>query len=51
MNPANDRNTVELHVFCDCSSDVYGVAIFICEVLKLKQVHTTLSSKCWLASE
>ena len=27
LNPANDRDTVELHGFCESSSEVYGVAI------------------------
>ena len=49
LNPANDRDTAELHGFCDSSSDSYGVAIYIREVSKSKQVHTTLySAKCRL---
>ena len=37
--PANDRDTVELHGFCDSSSEGYGVAIYIREISKSKQVH------------
>ena len=49
LNPANDRDTVELHGFFDSSSEVYGVAIYIHEISKSKQVHTTLySAKCRL---
>ena len=49
LNPANDRDTVELHGLCDSSSEAYGVAIYICEISKSKQVHTTLySAKCRL---
>ena len=49
LNPANDRDTVELQGFCDNSSEAYGVAIYIREISKLKQVRTTLySAKCRL---
>ena len=37
--PANDRDTVELHGFCDSSSEGYGVAIYIREISKSKHVH------------
>ena len=42
LNPANDSDTVELHGFCDSSSEAYGAAIFISDISKLKQVHTTI---------
>ena len=49
LNPANDRDTVELHGFCDSSSEGYGVVICIRELSKSRQVHTTLySAKCRL---
>ena len=49
MNSTNDRDTVELHGFSDSSSEAYGLAIHIREILKSKQVHTTLySAKCRL---
>ena len=49
LNPANDRETVELHGFCDSSSETFGVAIYIREISKLMQVCTTLySAKCRL---
>ena len=49
FNPANDRDTVELHGFCDSSSETFGVAIYIGEISKLMQVYTTLySAKCRL---
>ena len=49
LNPPNDRDTIELHGFCDSSSEACGVAIYIREISKSKQVHTTLySAKCRL---
>ena len=49
LNSANDRDTVELSGFCGSSSEAYGVAIYIREISKSKQVHTTLySAKCRL---
>ena len=49
LNPTSDRDTVELHGFGDSSSEAYGVAIHIREILKSKQVHTTLYlAKCRL---
>ena len=49
FNPANDRDTVELHGFCDSSSETFGAAIYIGEISKLMQVYTTLySAKCRL---
>ena len=44
LNPANDRDTVELHGFCGSFSKAYSVVIYICEISKSKQVHTTLYS-------
>ena len=49
LNPANDTDTVELHGLCDSSMEAYGVAMYIREISKSKQVHTTLySAKCRL---
>ena len=49
MNPANGRDTAELHGFCDSSREAYDVATYIPEISKSKQVHTTLySAKCRL---
>ena len=49
LNLANDRDNVELHGLGDSSSEAYGVAIYIREISKSKQVHTTLySAKCRL---
>ena len=49
MNSANDRDAVELNGFCGSSSEAYGVAIYIRDISKSKQVHTTLySAKCRL---
>ena len=47
LNPANDRDTVELHGFCDSFGKHYGGAIFITESSKSKQVHTKLYSAKW----
>ena len=50
MNPANGRDTAELHGFCDSSREAYDVATYIPEISKSKQVHTMLySAKCRLA--
>ena len=49
LNSANDRDTAELHGFSDSSSEAYGVAKYIREISKSKQVHPTLySAKCQL---
>ena len=49
LNPANDRDTVELHDFCDSSGEAYSVVIYIREISKSKLVHATLySAKCQL---
>ena len=44
LNPANGRDTVDVHGFCDSPSEAYGVVIYKRDISKSKQVHTTL---CW----
>ena len=42
LNPANGRDTVDVHGFCDSPSEAYGVVIYKRDISKSKQVHTTL---------
>ena len=42
LNPANGRDTVDVHGFCDSPSEAYGVVIYNRDISKSKQVHTTL---------
>ena len=42
LNPANGRDTVDVHGFCDSPSEAYGVVIYKRDISKSKQVHNTL---------